>query len=285
MSPKLIIIAFDLYGTLLSTSSITSDLASTLHISNDKADDLATKWRQYQLEYTWRLAAMGGSTPPYVPFDKITRASLLHAANEAGLHVAASKADDLMRAYDGLTIFDDVLPALQTLRDRAQVKVEEGGNGAEGVYPVVFSNGTPQMLASSVATSPVLKLFQGGKQDEDSKDQQQPLFKKLISVDEVRLFKPRKDVYEHLQRAVTSQGDWQAQAAVWLVSSNPFDVVGAKAAGMRAAWVDRAGTGWVDQLGEVIFEASGKKQQPDLRPTVVARGVDQAVDAILKGGI
>lgn len=279
MAPKLII-AFDLYGTLLSTSSITSDLASTLKISNDKADELATKWRQYQLEYTWRLAAMGGPTPPYVPFDKITRASLIHAANEAGLHVAASKADDLMRAYDGLTSFDDVLPALQTLRDREQAKAEE--NDVE-VYPVVFSNGTPQMLASSVATSPMLKLFQGGKQEEDSKEQ--PLFKKLISVDEIGLFKPRKDVYEHLQREVTSQGDWRAQAAVWLVSSNPFDVVGAKAAGMRAAWVDRAGTGWVDQLGEVIFEATGKKQQPDLRPTVVAKGVDQAVDAILKAGV
>lgn len=270
MPPKLII-AFDLYGTLLSTSSIASDLASTLNISNEQADKLATKWRQYQLEYTWRLTAMGGSTPSHIPFDRITRAALIHAANEAGLHIADSKADDLMRAYDGLTSFDDVLPALQTLRDK----------GKDTVHPVIFSNGTSGMLASSVATSPVLKLFQG---EEDTKDEK-PLFKELISVDGVGFFKPRKEVYEHLQREATSQGDWKAQTAVWLVSANAFDVVGAKAAGMRAAWVDRAGTGWVDQLGEVIFASPDFKQELDLKPTVIARGVDQAVDAILKAGI
>lgn len=270
MAPTLII-AFDLYGTLLSTSSITSDLASTLNISNDQADQLATKWRQYQLEYTWRLGSMRGTTPPYIPFDRITRAALIHAANEAGLHVAEAKADGLMRAYDGLTSFEDVFPALKTL----QSKVDD-----DVVYPVVFSNGTPKMLASSVATSPVLKLFQG-----DGEQNKKALFKKLISVDEVGVFKPGKDVYEHLQREVTSQGDWKAQAAVWLVSSNPFDVVGAKAAGMRAAWVDRAGTGWVDQLGELIYGFAKKKSQLDLRPTVVAKGVDQAVDAILKAGV
>lgn len=271
MAPKLVI-AFDLYGTLLSTSSITSDLANILQIPNHKADELATKWRQYQLEYTWRLAAMGGTTPPYVPFDRVTRAALIHAANEAGLYVADAKADDLMHAYDGLKSFEDVLPALKSLRDRG-----------DDVYPVVFSNGTPKMLASSVATSPVLNLFQDV--EEDSEDQQQALLRKLISVDEVGVFKPRKDVYEHLQREATSQGDYKAQAAVWLVSSNPFDVVGAKAAGMRAAWVDRAGTGWIDQLGEVIYESTGKKQKLDLKPTIVAKGVDQAVDAILKAGV
>lgn len=212
---------------------------------------------------------MGGTTPQHIPFDRITRAALIHAANEAGLHVADSKADDLMKAYDGLTNFEDVLPALKMLQERG-----------DDVYPVVFSNGTPKMLASSVATSPVLKLFQG---EEDSKDQPS-LFKQLISIDEVGTFKPHRSVYEHLQQKATQNGDWKARAAVWLVSSNPFDVVGAKAAGMRAAWVDRAGTGWVDQLGDVIH-SFGKKQGPDLKPTVVAKGVEQAVEAILKAGV
>jgi 2-haloacid dehalogenase len=35
---------------------------------------------------------------------------------------------------------------------------------------------------------------------------------------------------------------------VRLVSSNPFDDIGAEAAGMRAAWVDRSG-GLFDTLG------------------------------------
>ena len=51
-----ILVAFDLYGTLLSTASIAKKLAS--HFGHDKADSIAAVWRKYQLEYTWRLNSM-----------------------------------------------------------------------------------------------------------------------------------------------------------------------------------------------------------------------------------
>jgi 2-haloacid dehalogenase len=51
------IIAFDLYGTLLSTSSIAAELAT--HCGDSAAAAIATLWRRYQLEYTWRLNSMG----------------------------------------------------------------------------------------------------------------------------------------------------------------------------------------------------------------------------------
>ena len=51
-----IIIAFDLYGTLLSTESIAKQLSE--HFGKEKAQSLATLWRRYQLEYTWRLNSM-----------------------------------------------------------------------------------------------------------------------------------------------------------------------------------------------------------------------------------
>lgn len=57
---------------------------------------------------------------------------------------------------------------------------------------------------------------------------------------------------------------------MWLVSGNPFDVVGAKAVGMRACWVDRAGAGWVDGL------VQGERGRPD----VVVRGVGEVVGGI-----
>ena len=50
------IIAFDLYGTLLSTESIAKELSA--HFGKDKATSLAGLWRRYQLEYTWRLNSM-----------------------------------------------------------------------------------------------------------------------------------------------------------------------------------------------------------------------------------
>lgn len=261
MAPK-ITMAFDLYGTLLSTASITTDLAA--HFGNEKADLIAIKWRQYQLEYTWRLPAMASPDVTYIPFHKITRAALIHAVNEAGLFISAAKADDLMHSYDNLTSFDDVLPGLKTLQDKT---------AAGAVDALVFSNGTEAMLGASVAASPVLKLFHS--------DAAKPLFRKLVSVDAVRRYKPHRDVYERLQHEASA--DYKEQAAVWLVSANPFDVVGARAAGLRAAWVDRAGSGWVDQLGEVFSEAAGGKL--DLKPTIVVKGVGEAVDKILKVGI
>lgn len=60
MSPKHlkgdIIIAFDLYGTLLSTESIMQKLSA--HLGGKKAAEIAAAWRKYQLEYTWRLNSM-----------------------------------------------------------------------------------------------------------------------------------------------------------------------------------------------------------------------------------
>jgi 2-haloacid dehalogenase len=54
---KKIVMAFDAYGTLLSTESIAKKLAD--HFGDEKADVLAQSWRKYQLEYTWRLNSMG----------------------------------------------------------------------------------------------------------------------------------------------------------------------------------------------------------------------------------
>ena len=50
------IIAFDAYGTLLSTESIAQELAG--HFGQEKGSMLAALWRRFQLEYTWRLNSM-----------------------------------------------------------------------------------------------------------------------------------------------------------------------------------------------------------------------------------
>ena len=50
--PSNIILAFDAYGTLLSTSSIATKLST--HFPSSTAETIATTWRKYQLEYTWR---------------------------------------------------------------------------------------------------------------------------------------------------------------------------------------------------------------------------------------
>ncbi len=127
----------------------------------------------------------------------------------------------------------------------------------EGIEAYVFSNGTDEMVEASIKTSPDLK-------DHAS------IFKGLVTVHSLNAFKPATKVYDHLLHAV---GKIDRPSEVWLITSNPFDVVGARAVGLNAAWIDRIGKGWADRLGKVIG---------DIQPTVVVSGVDEAVAEILK---
>jgi 2-haloacid dehalogenase len=61
-----------------------------------------------------------------------------------------------------------------------------------------------------------------------------PLLEDVVSVDDLRTFKPNPEVYAYLARRTK-----RLPSETWLVSSNAWDVIGAKAAGLRAAWVKR----------------------------------------------
>ena len=253
---KDIVLAFDAYGTLLSTESIAKKLAE--HFGQEKAQTIAATWRKYQLEYTWRLNSMSAlkhlirivylikakyPQDQYEPFSAMTMRSLRNALKESGVSLDQARIDGLMKAYDSLSTFPDVNPALEKLAQ------------TPGITAVVFSNGTHAMVSQSVNHSPDLSPHA-------------QVFKQIVVIEEVRKFKPAPEVYEYLAKKVgksrTEMGD------IWLVSGNPFDVVGAKAMGMKAAWVDRAGSGWADQLVE-----------GDLgRPTIIVRGLDEVVDAV-----
>lgn len=146
----------------------------------------------------------------------------------------------MMKAYDSLSIFPDVAPALKSLSSKSDVDC------------VVFSNGTKTMVSNSVNKSEELSPHAS-------------VFKNIITVDFVRTFKPAPEVYKYLASCVGKTGN---EGEMWLVSGNPFDVVGARSVGMQAAWVDRAGNGWQDMLG-------GK-------PTVVVKSLEEVAEAVEK---
>lgn len=176
----------------------------------------------------------------YKPFSEITRTSLQHALAEHSVTLSSTDIAGLMKAYDSLSTFPDVEPALKAISKDASINA------------YVFSNGTDAMVSSSVQQPPSLSPHAS-------------VFKSLITVQSVQLFKPHPEVYYYLAEKVGKGKD--DMGSIWLVSGNPFDVVGARAVGMQAAWVDRAGNGWSDRLGEL---ASGG-------PTVVCGGVEDAV--------
>ncbi len=118
-----------------------------------------------------------------------------------------------MNQYSDLEKFPDVEPGLELLKEA-------------GHTMVVFSNGTPHMLDALMDAAELRPYFQG-----------------VVSVDEVKAYKPSPKVYRHVAKRLE-----RPVGEVRLVSSNPFDDIGAEAAGMQAAWVDRSG-GLFDTLG------------------------------------
>jgi 2-haloacid dehalogenase len=191
-------LAFDVYGTLVDPIGISKQLEEYL---SDEALRVAEAWRQKQLEYTFRLTCM----ERYEDFEWVTRKALDYALAATGQELGPEQRDALMARYNHLGRFADVEAGLQRL---------EAGRAM-----VLFSNGTQRMLDALTEAAGLRPYFQG-----------------VVSVDEVKAYKPSPKTYRHVA--------WRLGRPIWeirLVSSNPFDVIGAEAAGMRAAWVNRSG--------------------------------------------
>jgi 2-haloacid dehalogenase len=175
----------------------------------EQAQRLAEVWRRKQLEYTFRLAAM----ERYQDFEQVTRRALDYALATVGRGLAPEQKDDLIERYNDLERFADVEPGLERLKEA-------------GHAMIVFSNGAPHMLEALMDSAELRPYFQG-----------------FVSVDEVKTYKPAPETYRHAARRLG-----RPIGEVRLVSSNPFDVIGAEAAGMKSVWVDRSG-GLFDTLG------------------------------------
>jgi len=201
------VLAFDLYGTLVDPIGIASELGRVLGAADGA--EAARLWRLKQLEYSFRLTAMGR----YEDFGWVTSRALGFALASLGARLPEGEAERLAGLYDHLRPFPDAVPALRTL----------SGLGYE---LAVLSNGTPAMIANCLGNSGLGEFF--GQR---------------ISVDEVRVFKPSPVVYRHAAGRLS-----RPAGQVRLVTSNAFDCVGASAAGMRTAWVNRS-TAPFDTIG------------------------------------
>src|SRR6266704_7155077 len=154
----------------------------------DDAQRIAEIWRQKQLEFTFRLTAM----EQYEDFEQVTRKALDYALATTGHSLETQQKNSLMAQYNDLERFADVEPGLQRLKDA-------------GYTMVVFSNGSPFMLTSIMHAAHLQPYFQG-----------------FVSVDEVKVYKPSPKVYRHVAERLG-----RAIENVRLISSNPFDVIGA----------------------------------------------------------
>jgi 2-haloacid dehalogenase len=167
-----------------------------------QADALSRAWRGKQLEYTWLRSLMGR----YVPFGEVTAEALDWALDSLGIAASATSRSSLLDAYRTLDVFPDVRGALATLAARQSL--------------AILSNGQPEML-DAVVDHNELRVYFG---------------ERVYSVHAAGIYKPDPRVYAIATEALDAPPE-----AIGFVSSNGWDVAGAKAFGFRACWINRSG--------------------------------------------
>jgi 2-haloacid dehalogenase len=170
-----------------------------------KGVPLSQLWRTKQLEYTWQRSLMRR----YVPFSTVTREALAFACEALGLELSVVQMEALMSEYFALRCYPDVAGALERLA---------------GLRLGVFSNGSPDMLEPLVKHSGLR-------------------FDAVLSVDEVKVFKPAPETYERAAERMQLPKE-----RIGFVSSNGWDALGAKSFGFTVWWINRQGAP-VDRLG------------------------------------
>jgi 2-haloacid dehalogenase len=188
---------FDAYGTLF---DVHAAIARHRAEVGPDAERFSEIWRTKQLEYSWTLTLAGH----YADFWTLTERALDYAFERVGT-VDRALRPKLLEAYLKLDAFSDAAKTLAELKSRGQ-------------RLAILSNGSPRMLAAAVEASAI-----GG------------LLDAVFSVDAVRAYKPRPQVY-----ALVTDGFRVPAQDVVFVSSNRWDVMGAAAFGFRPVWINRA---------------------------------------------
>jgi 2-haloacid dehalogenase len=200
-------LAFDVYGTLIDTHGVIA--AMEKHVGN-KAAEFSRTWREKQLEYSFRRGLMQN----YENFAVCTSNALDYTSAYFKLTLSMKDKEELIGVYKVLPVFDDVKAGL------AQAK-------KAGFRMFAFSNGSTGTVESLLNNAGIRGYFIG-----------------VVSVDEMKSYKPNPGVYSHFLRRAGAVG-----SEAWLISSNPFDVIGAISSGMRAAWVKRSPDAIFDPWG------------------------------------
>lgn len=186
--------------------------AMAVHLAADvgvRAEEFTEFWREKQLEYAFRRGLMRN----YVAFSVCTAEALRYTCARFRVDLSEARQSELLYLYQKLPPFSDALPALTSLQSVGRL--------------FAFSNGTASHADAVLKNSKLRDYFVG-----------------IVSADAVQDFKPSPAVYLHARRVA---GAWSAPFCV--VSSNPWDVIGARSAGLDAVWVRRSAEKIYDPWG------------------------------------
>lgn len=189
--------------------AIVFDAYGTLYDVQSAADvtDKAFPGRGDYVTQVWRLKQLEYSwlrsaMGRYEDFWTVTRESLSYTLDTLGIAPDPALFDRIAEAYNNLRHYPDAPEALTALKDYKLA---------------ILSNGSPDMLKALVRNSGLDRFIPS-----------------VLSVDGKRVFKPDPRAYEVVEEQLGVK-----PAEVLFVSSNGFDVSGAKSFGFRVARIER----------------------------------------------
>ena len=218
-------LAFDVYGTLIDTQGVLSELQK---IMGEQAASFSQTWREKQLEYSFRRGLMRR----YENFAICTAQALDYTAAYYKTSLTDSQKKSLLESYKTLPAFDDVISSLSQLK-------------SANCSLYAFSNGSTLAVETLLEAAGIRDYFDG-----------------VVSVDDIQSFKPNPDVYHHLLKKSGSTA-----SKTWLISSNPFDVIGAINTNLNAAWVQRS--------KDAIFDPWG------IEPTITIESLEELYSNVI----
>jgi len=195
-------LTFDVFGTILDLGgSLRPFIAGFLKTKGAgiSAERFWDHWRARQRIEQYQDTIMMLGHSGYL---ETSRRACVHTLALLGIPASKSEVADLMSAWQELKPFPEVLSGLERLKGRFKL--------------VVLSNGEPEFLAHLTAN----RIGYA--------------FDDVISVNAFGAFKPHPSVYRGAARLLGLE-----VGECVMISSNSFDVVGARACGFKAAFVDR----------------------------------------------
>lgn len=175
----------------------------------EQACEEAYPGRGKEISLTWRQKQLEYTwlrslMKRYADFDQVTKDALVYSLEKMGLNYNDQQLKTLMALYLRLPHHPEVKQVLERLTAHKLA---------------ILSNGTAQTLQQVVNHNQLTTIFDA-----------------VLSADPLRVYKPEPAVYQiavdHFQ--VEKQN-------VLFVSSNAWDVAGAKSFGFQVAWVNRSG--------------------------------------------
>ena len=195
-------LTFDLFGTVLDLEgSLVGPIGEFLRGRGSTLDprELWRQWRGRQRIEQYQDSLLMMGHSGYL---EVARRAALYVLRQNKVPFEYEEVERLMEAWQNLNPFEDVADGLNQLRGRFRL--------------AALSNGELWYLKHLV------------------RERIRFEFDEVISVESAGFFKPHPGVYRAAARILQAE-----PYELMMVSSNSFDVMGARACGYRGAWVDR----------------------------------------------